>query len=226
MNRAIAPILIAAGLGLVVAANTLFIVPQTQQALVLQFGAIDRVINTVDGKNGGPGLYMKAPFVQNVQFYDRRNLGFNLQEQAIVASDQQRLIVDAYARWQISDPLRFRQAAQDEETGRSRLENVMTGALRRVLGDLIRGGVLHTLPSFVIADGKTKSFVAAVDALSTARRILIIADSFDEKTYLSARNVSHVLLMTANEVNVEQMLLHSDIFVVGAALETLAKRTA
>jgi large subunit ribosomal protein L4 len=99
-------------------------------------------------------------------------------------------------------------------------------ALRRVLGDLIRGGVLHTLPSFVIADGKTKSFVAAVDALSTARRILIIADSFDEKTYLSARNVSHVLLMTANEVNVEQMLLHSDIFVVGAALETLAKRTA
>ncbi len=99
-------------------------------------------------------------------------------------------------------------------------------ALRRVLGDLIRGGVLHTLPSFVIADGKTKSFVAAVDALSTARRILIIADSFDEKTYLSARNVSHVLLMTANEVNVEQMLLHNDIFVVGAALETLAKRTA
>lgn len=99
-------------------------------------------------------------------------------------------------------------------------------ALRRVLGDLIRGGVLHTLPSFVIADGKTKTFLAAVDALSTARRILIIADSFDEKTYLSARNVSHVLLMTANEVNVEQMLLHSDIFVVGAALETLAKRTA
>lgn len=99
-------------------------------------------------------------------------------------------------------------------------------ALRRVLGDLIRGGVLHTLPSFVIADGKTKSFVAAVDALSTARRILIIADSFDEKTYISARNVSHVLLMTANEVNVEQMLLHNDIFVVGAALETLAKRTA
>jgi large subunit ribosomal protein L4 len=99
-------------------------------------------------------------------------------------------------------------------------------ALRRVLGDLIRGGVLHTLPSFVIADGKTKSFIAAVAALSTARRILIVADSFDEKTYLSARNVSHVLLMTANEVNVEQMLLHSDIFVVGAALETLAKRTA
>ena len=99
-------------------------------------------------------------------------------------------------------------------------------ALRRVLGDLIRGGVLHTLPSFVIADGKTKSFIAAVAALSTARRILIVADSFDEKTYLSARNVSHVLLMTANEVNVEQRLLHSDIFVVGAALETLANRTA
>jgi large subunit ribosomal protein L4 len=55
---------------------------------------------------------------------------------------------------------------------------------------------------------------------------LIVAESFDEKTYLSARNVQSVLLMTANEVNVEHLLLFNDIFVVGNALETLAKRTA
>jgi membrane protease subunit HflC len=144
MNRVLGPILIAGGLAAIAAANTFYIVPETQQALVLQFGAVDRVINTVDGKNGPPGLYVKVPFVQNVQMYDRRNLGFNLQEQAIVAADQQRLIVDAYARWQITDPLRFRQAAQDEETGRSRLENIMTGALRRVLGSAPQNEIIST----------------------------------------------------------------------------------
>jgi large subunit ribosomal protein L4 len=99
-------------------------------------------------------------------------------------------------------------------------------ALRRALGDVVRGGTMKTIPSFAIADGKTKSFEAAVAALSSARRILIVAESFDEKTYLSARNVQSVLLMTANEVNVEHLLLFNDIFVVGNALETLAKRTA
>lgn len=99
-------------------------------------------------------------------------------------------------------------------------------ALRRVLGDNIRAGSIKTLASFEVADGKTKAFVAAVAALSTARRILIIADSFTEQTYLSGRNVQNVLLMTAAEVNVEHIMLHNDIFVVGNALETLAKRTA
>ncbi len=99
-------------------------------------------------------------------------------------------------------------------------------ALRRVLGDNIRAGSIKTLESFAIADGKTQSFVTAVAAISTARRILIIADSFDDKTYLAARNVQNVLLMTALEVNVEHIMLHNDIFVVGAALTTLAKRTA
>ena len=99
-------------------------------------------------------------------------------------------------------------------------------ALRRALGDVVRGGTMKTIPAFAIADGKTKSFEAAVAALSSARRILIVAESFDEKTYLSARNVQSVLLMTANEVNVEHLLLFNDIFVVGNALETLAKRTA
>jgi large subunit ribosomal protein L4 len=99
-------------------------------------------------------------------------------------------------------------------------------ALRRVLGDNVRAGSIKTIESFEIADGKTKSFVAAVSALSSARRILIIADSFSESTYLAGRNVQNVLLMTAAEVNVEHIMLHNDIFVVGSALTTLAKRTA
>lgn len=99
-------------------------------------------------------------------------------------------------------------------------------ALRRALGDLVRGGRIHTTADFSVADGKTKSFVAAVEKLSTARKILIVAPSFTEETYRAARNVGNVLLITASELNVEQLLTHNDIILVGNAVETLAHRTA
>lgn len=99
-------------------------------------------------------------------------------------------------------------------------------ALRRVLGDIVRSETLKSISSFEVADGKTKSFIAAVEQLSTARRILIVAPSFTEATYLAGRNVQHVQLMTASELNVEHLLLHSEIFLVGSAIETLAQRTA
>jgi large subunit ribosomal protein L4 len=99
-------------------------------------------------------------------------------------------------------------------------------ALRRVLGDIVRAEVLKTIPAFEVADGKTKSFNAAVATLSSARRILIVANSFTEPTYLAARNVQNVLLMTAAELNVEHLMLHNEIFVVGSAIETIATRTA
>lgn len=99
-------------------------------------------------------------------------------------------------------------------------------ALRRVLGDAVRSESIKTIDSFTIADGKTKSFIAAVAALSSARRILIVADSFTDETYLAGRNVQNVLLMTTAELNVEHLLLNNDIFLVGSALTTLATRTA
>lgn len=169
MNRSLAPILIALGAVVVLVANTFFIVPQTQQVLVLQFGAIDRVINTSDGKTGGPGLYVKAPFIQNVVMYDKRNLGFNLPEQAIVAADQQRLIVDAYARWQIVDPLRFRQTAQTEEVGQSRLENIMTGALRRVLGSAPQNEIISTRRAELM-----KAIAAAMNTEATKLGVRVV----------------------------------------------------
>ncbi len=99
-------------------------------------------------------------------------------------------------------------------------------ALRRVLGDVITAGKVLTTPEFVIADGKTKSFVKAVADLTPARDVLIIAASFDEATYLAGRNVQNVLLMTAAEVNIEQIMKARCIILVDSALETLASRTA
>jgi len=99
-------------------------------------------------------------------------------------------------------------------------------ALRRVLGDRIRAGAIQAVDSFVIADGKTKSFVAAVADLTQASKVLIVGKTFDANTYLSARNVQSVQLVTVDDVNVEQLLHANVVIVVADAFETLAKRTA
>ena len=105
-------------------------------------------------------------------------------------------------------------------------KNVRRLALRRVLADVIEEGALKVLPSFSVADGKTKSFVAAVTAEAEARKVLIVAKSFDEPTYLAARNVKWAELRTADSVNIEELLHANTVLLVEDSLETLAARTA
>jgi len=99
-------------------------------------------------------------------------------------------------------------------------------ALRKVLGDLIGAGCVLSVPTFSIEDGKTKSFVAAIKKLTDARNVLVVADKFDDKTYLAGRNVQNVLLITASEMNIEQLLSADTVILVEDAFETLARRTA
>jgi large subunit ribosomal protein L4 len=99
-------------------------------------------------------------------------------------------------------------------------------ALRRVLGDLTRAGTIRTVAEFTIPDGKTKSFISAVSALTAPAKILVVGNAFDDNTYLAGRNVSWVQLVTANDLNVEQLLLAKSVILVGDALTTLANRTA
>ena len=99
-------------------------------------------------------------------------------------------------------------------------------ALRRTLGDLVRAGKIVSVPSFSIPDGKTKSFVSTLDSLTQPGKILVIGNSFDESTYLAARNVAYAQLVTGAEVNVEQLLLANTVILVGDAVQTLAARTA
>lgn len=99
-------------------------------------------------------------------------------------------------------------------------------ALRRVLGDIIAGDKVVTVPSFSVEDGKTKSFLSAVASIATGKKILIVAESFDEKTKLAGRNVQEVLLMSVAEVNVEQLLHAKKVVLVENSFETLASRTA
>ena len=99
-------------------------------------------------------------------------------------------------------------------------------ALRRTLGDLVRAEKIVTVDSFSVADGKTKSFVASLDALAKPGKILVVGNSFDDSTYLAARNVAWAQLVTGSDLNVEQLLLANTIILVGDAVQTLAARTA
>ncbi len=105
-------------------------------------------------------------------------------------------------------------------------KNTRRLALRRVLADLISDGNLKVLSSFSVADGKTKSFVSAVSAEAEAKKVLIVAKSFDDSTYLAARNIGWAQLVTADSVNVEELLHANTVLLVEDALETLANRTA
>tara|TARA_B100000575_G_C23065822_1_gene613672 strand:- start:240 stop:1118 length:879 start_codon:yes stop_codon:yes gene_type:complete len=116
------------GLILIGLYGSLFTVNQTQQALVLQFGEPKRTIQD-------PGLAFKMPFIQDVVYYEKRVLSLIPQDaEEVILSDQKRLQVDAYARYQISDPLLFFQTVRNELGARGRLEAIIDSSVRRALG--------------------------------------------------------------------------------------------
>jgi membrane protease subunit HflC len=108
-------------------AASAFSVSPAQQALVLQFGEAKRVITE-------PGLNFKVPFVQNVVLIDKRVLDVDTAAEEVIASDQKRLVVDAFARFKITDPLKYYQTVGTEMLARSRLQTYLNSSLRRVLG--------------------------------------------------------------------------------------------
>ena len=105
-------------------------------------------------------------------------------------------------------------------------KKVRTLALRRVLGEKINEGVVHSASSFEVASGKTRDIVKAIREITDAARVIIIGKSFTEETYRAERNLTWGLLQTAENVNVEELLFWGDVIIVDDALETLASRTA
>jgi Membrane protease subunits, stomatin/prohibitin homologs len=114
---------------LIVAYSSLFTVNQTQQALVLRLGSPLPPITE-------PGLHVKAPFIDSVVYIDKRILDLEAPSQEVIASDQKRLVVDAFARYRIRDPLRFYQTLGSIAGANSQLSILLNSALRRVLGEV------------------------------------------------------------------------------------------
>ena len=107
--------------------QSLFIVQEINQAIVLQFGDPKKIITK-------PGLNFKLPFIQNVAYRDRRVLNLDTPPEEVIAADQKRLIVDAFARFRIVDPLKFYISVGNENVARSRLATIINSRIRGVLG--------------------------------------------------------------------------------------------
>ncbi len=99
-------------------------------------------------------------------------------------------------------------------------------ALRTALTARINDGAIHTVDSFAVSDGKTKSFVSSIKNLVDAEKVLVIGQGFDEATFRSGRNVQNVQLISADDVNAEHLLRYAKVIVTSEALQTLARRTA
>lgn len=155
MNRS----LLISGIVIVVGAfvlfSSMFIVHQTQQALVLQFGDPKRQITN-------PGLEFKIPFIQDVVFFERRVLDIDPPRQQVLLASQKRLDVDSYARFRIIDPLEFYKTVRNERGARAQLSGIINSTLRRVLGNETLKEILSNKRVAIMADIR-RQVNAAVD---------------------------------------------------------------
>ncbi|MBC7522027.1 MAG: protease modulator HflC [Sandarakinorhabdus sp.] len=123
---------------IVVAMSTLYTVPETQQAVVLRLGKPERIVNAYDPKapfgTSGAGLTAKVPFIENVITVDKRVLNLDMEQQTVLTTDQLRLVVDAFARFRITDPLRMVQTVGTEQNAADALKRILASKMRNELG--------------------------------------------------------------------------------------------
>ena len=127
MKNSLPKIIIALAALLFIALNSVYIVYQPEQAIVLQFGEPMRVVQDA-------GLKFKIPFIQKVVFYDKRLLNLDPPAQEVVLNDKKRLDVDSFTRYRIIDPLKFYKTVRNEYQAQSKLEEIVNSSLRKVLG--------------------------------------------------------------------------------------------
>lgn len=130
--------IIAVGLVIVGLLSAIVVVPETQQGVVIRTGEPVRVINRFrpgqDFGETGAGMVLRIPLIETVQMVDKRVLNLTMENQQVLSNDQQRLQVDAYARFRIIDPVRMIENAGSTEGVRTQLEPILNSVLRQELG--------------------------------------------------------------------------------------------
>jgi len=121
--------------GLIVLSSAAFTVRETEQVLIRQFGEVQRIV-------GAPGLHFKIPFIQKATYFDKRILDFDAAREEIPTLDQKQLVVDAFARYRIVDPLRFYQSVGNEAGYRDQLTQILANGLRSQIGSITLSTVL------------------------------------------------------------------------------------
>lgn len=127
----------------VVAANSLYIVDQTEQAVVVRLGDPVRIVNSAEGGDG-PGLKIKVPFFENVVRFDKRNIGAERDQGEITAGNQERLVVDAFIRYRIVDPQAFYQRLGTVTGAEAQLGDMVTASLKKALGQVASQDIISS----------------------------------------------------------------------------------
>ncbi len=155
MKKNLHIILISAVIALVIAIQSLYVVQQPEQAIVLQFGEPVRLVQE-------PGLKFKIPFIQKVVFYDKRLLNLEPPAQEVVLKDKKRLDVDTFSRYKIVEPLTFYKTVRFEYQAQNRLQEIVNSSARNVLATVTlkellsekRTEIMHRISEAVKSDAK------------------------------------------------------------------------
>lgn len=145
MNRSTIAGLALIALVAVVAASSLFVVTQAEQALVLRLGAHRATVKD-------PGLHVKWPLIEDVVRYDQRLLSLEPPAEEIILGDQKRIVVDTYTRYRISDPLKFYQTLRNEQNARNQLTQIVSSALRQAMGQIMLPSLLSEERTRIMQD--------------------------------------------------------------------------
>ncbi|MBT5039066.1 MAG: protease modulator HflC [Rhodospirillaceae bacterium] len=152
--------------------SSTFKVTEYQQAILLQFGEPRKVVNATGTQQ--PGLYLKTPFVQNVEYFDKRILDFDAPAEEVILGDQKRLVVDTFIRYRITDPLKFYQTVGSEGIARTRLGAILNAATRQVLGTVelitVLSGERGQLMRFILDQVNRQSKDFGVDVIDVRIR--------------------------------------------------------
>jgi membrane protease subunit HflC len=184
-TRLLLPLGILAVVFGIIVFSSLFTVHQTQQALVLQFGEPKRIITQ-------PGLGFKLPFVQNVLYYERRVLNLDPPTQRVLLADQKPLLVDAFARYRIYDPLRFYQTVRTESVADNRLGAIVNAAMRGVLGNQNLANILSEERSSIMQsirdDVNSEARRFGIDIIDVRIRRSDLPDETSQAVYARMRS--------------------------------------
>jgi membrane protease subunit HflC len=149
-------ILIISTIAILLFLSTIFTVDQRQQVLILQFGQPIRTINK-------PGIKFKIPLLQNAVFFDKRIIDLGISEQEVIASDQKRLIINAFAKYQIIDPLKFYTTVGTTQGFANKISGILDSSLRQVIGEVTLSELLTEDRSNIMA--KIKDVVSAASEI-------------------------------------------------------------
>mgnify|MGYP002847686494 FL=1 len=160
-------------------------VKEYEQAILLQFGEPRKVVNASGTHE--PGLYLKTPFVQNVEYFEKRILDYDAPAEEVILGDQKRLVVDSFIRYRITDPLLFYQRVRSEGGIRTRLGAILNTSVRQVLGSVelitVLSGERTQLMRFILDQVNKQSRDFGVDVIDVRIRRADLPDENSQAVF-------------------------------------------